>query len=282
MRDVVVDVPSDRAYLRCFGGGRLADGNPLRYVYLDEAGTSAREQIAIVAGVVIHAETEWRPLNDYLEFLRQRYVPSHLRDGYVFHATDLFSGGKNRADFPDAYRWRILDRLVSAPRKFRLGVVFGYRRKEEAWPDGPIAEASMRHAFAFAVCLSSANDYIKARFPKELATVWAEDCTHIRKKLKAVPKMIREHPEIFRRHAFDAITDSVNFAIKAEAPLLQIADACAFAIRRYAATGGKDDRLVRSMTGGSGDLSFAGRGGHGLITSQNGFAVQPHPFDRWE
>lgn len=55
--------------LRALGGEPLEGRNPVRMVFLDEAGYSAHEPFAVRAGVIVHADEQWRPVQERLNAL---------------------------------------------------------------------------------------------------------------------------------------------------------------------------------------------------------------------
>jgi hypothetical protein len=68
----------------------------VRYVFIDEAGTSAKEPISVVVGIIVHANKQCAlaetAVNDILNL-----IPEHLRDFCpVFHATNIWSDKKLR------------------------------------------------------------------------------------------------------------------------------------------------------------------------------------------
>jgi hypothetical protein len=75
----------------------------LRLIYLDEAGISEAEPVAVVAGIVVEADRD------------------------CFHATELFSGGRTftRQKWNRELRWTILERLLSIPKELQIPVVAG-------------------------------------------------------------------------------------------------------------------------------------------------------------
>jgi hypothetical protein len=235
--------PAPQRSPRAFGGGPLNGDRLVRFVYLDEAGTSVQEPVTIVAGIIIHADSQWKPAAQYLEDLRTRYVPPDQRDGFIFHAKELFSGGKqmDRAGWPAATRWEILEQLLRAPRLLNVSVALSYCKKDpradaENWDLKN--ELVLRHLIAFLECIKGANSVIKNQFPGEIAALVAEDNTAMRQKLRALPRLLKATNTpayIIGSTPFDAVVDTVHFAAKSEAPLLQIADACAFVVRRYLA-----------------------------------------------
>ncbi|HEY2395244.1 MAG TPA: DUF3800 domain-containing protein [Rudaea sp.] len=214
---------------RALFGGLLREGILVRLIYLDEAGTSRNEPVAVVAAAIFHPDKQWRNVDQYLSFLRKRYG---LKEDFIFHATELFSGGKvlDRKNWPAERRIPILKRVLSIPRKFDIPIMFGFYRQ-----DG-VTDADTRHHSAFALCLKRANDFIKDKYDGEVATVVAENVSEMRRWLAKTPDVLKNPPSTvpeLGRHPFDAVVDQIHFADKQGAPLLQVADAVAFAIRLF-------------------------------------------------
>src|ERR1700730_8168636 len=64
-------------------GGLLWGDRPLRYIFVDEAGTSARERISVVVGIIANADEHVMSAEALaLEVLRG--VPVKFRDGFKF------------------------------------------------------------------------------------------------------------------------------------------------------------------------------------------------------
>ena len=63
----------------------------VRLAFMDEAGTSRREPFVVVAAVMIHADTQLIPVEECLEELVEKHIPEGDRDGFVFHATNIWS-----------------------------------------------------------------------------------------------------------------------------------------------------------------------------------------------
>ncbi|WP_131997494.1 hypothetical protein [Dokdonella fugitiva] len=62
----------------------------------------------------------------------------------------------------------------------------------------------------------------------------AEDVPALQGKLKRVPKVFGNNLDWLTKHPFDVAIDEINFVQK-RVPLLQLADCCAFALRRQLA-----------------------------------------------
>lgn len=101
-------------------------------VYLDESGIGdiQHEKYVVVAGVIVQSE-QFKSVQKRIEEVRDKYVPEKYRNGFVFHATDLFQGSEkpiSRAEFPLALRHDALEELISIVGELKLPVV-------QAWQD---------------------------------------------------------------------------------------------------------------------------------------------------
>ena len=225
------------------------------YIYVDEAGTSANEPVTVVVGFIVHADHFWHEANNRLVKVLDQTVPSDLREGFHFHATDIWSRYRNYDDV-----WSRQDRLnciasvASIPRMIGAAIALGkVRRDAPAIGLKGLKEHDLQHILAFRGCVSRADKYIQEwGEQREIATVVAEDVPEKRRILK---KIIRAPvPDFSTTSEFIRLTvsekkkgvitqshdvpimrlvDTPHFVEKREAPLLQIADACAFSFRRY-------------------------------------------------
>ena len=126
------------------------------------------------------------------------------------------------------------------------------------------------HICAFQVCIAETDKFLRrATAPEEVATLVAEDVEHMRKFLRRIMEGLKRKshhlgPEYIRQDVTDIrpelqtfgtalkvekIIDCAHFAAKQEAPLLQIADACAFTIRRWINNQTRGDDLMKAMLG---------------------------------
>jgi len=204
----------------------------VRFVYVDEAGTSKKEPVAVVAAVIIQADDQWRKAEKRLEDIRQKYLPDNIRNGFIFHAKELFSGGKllsNKTGWSLEMRLPIIKEILAIPFELDFPVAFGFVRSR---PDDRYVA---RHLLAFSICIKAANDLIRVNFKDEIAIVIAEDVTHMRGILKKSSAVydVPSAPQWLTKHPYDTVVDRIHFAEKTDAPLLQIADHCAFALRHY-------------------------------------------------
>lgn len=238
--------------IRAFGGGPLLGSDAVRYVHVDEAGISRREPYAVVAGIVTHADKQWRALNQYLSDMADDLVPNEYREGLIFHAKDLFHGsGKfDREKWPRQKRMAIMEQLALIPSKFDIPVVSGIvEKKKHQWSDSTASEMDANHyALAFGLCATSA-EYFMRNFaePDEVATLIAEDVPHMRKHAQWGYKVLK-NPSLGWDKGSDAlascapltrIVEQPMFAAKDQSSILQVADLLAFALCRRA--NGKND-----------------------------------------
>jgi hypothetical protein len=65
-------------------------------IFLDAAGigNAKHEPVIVIAGVILHADKQWKDVGQYLSDMADALAPAEHRNGFVFHATELFSVGK--------------------------------------------------------------------------------------------------------------------------------------------------------------------------------------------
>ena len=234
------------------------DGECLvRLVYVDESGISANESIMVVAAVMIHADSQWVPVEQHIGQLIEKYVAKEDRRGFVFHATELYFGsGKifgNRQKYPLEKSREMLKEILSIPARFQLPIVFGFTRKEPEKSDqsrnNRREERAYQHGRAFTLCAVGVEKYMRNYAkPSEIATITAEDNTETKKTVKWMLDVFRspnaevrsflEWQSMMMKFPLDflplrKIIHTVHFAAKSDAFLLQLADACAFILRYY-------------------------------------------------
>lgn len=116
------------------GGAPLVGDRILRILYVDESGHSAKEPVALVAGLILNPDRQWRVLAERLDALRE-LVPEEFRDGFVFHANILFNGGKYRERWNREDSRSLLKKILAIPREMKIPIVLGYIRKSKERSD---------------------------------------------------------------------------------------------------------------------------------------------------
>jgi hypothetical protein len=100
----------------------------MRLTYLDEAGVSPEQGTLVVAGPLIHGDMQLDAIENHLGYLTFKHIPHADRAGFIFHATDIWSGKgcfKDRDQWPLDKRLEILDDLIAVPSKFELPIAYG-------------------------------------------------------------------------------------------------------------------------------------------------------------
>ncbi len=238
-------------------------------IYLDESGVSPDEPFLVVAGVVIHADKQWKAIEKYLHDMADDLIPPDMRAGFFFHSTELYSGGKRfkRDRWPKENRWKILEELVSIPTKFDLPIVCGIVFKEDfkvrqtrhlALSSGLTIKETLAvraQAVALMICAISFEQWAsKAAESNEVGLMIAEDNKEARTLMRNMINFNRNHelvallPEGTRKHVpLTRIVDTVHYAEKLDSSPLQIADACAFTLMRRLRRGADCERFYKLL-----------------------------------
>ncbi|HZE52338.1 MAG TPA: DUF3800 domain-containing protein [Bradyrhizobium sp.] len=247
---------------------------------MDESGISSGDPVLVVAAVIIEADKELIAIEKYLESLVEKHIPAQNRDGFVFHATDIYGGGKadclfhDRTVWPNEKRSAILEDLLAVPAKFDLSICVGLVQASEFPAKGsqevhtPAQIALASHAVALAQCEMAVEFWMRKNAPNEVAVVIAENNNDVRKAAKDTHIYLRSAEDMKKAgmdttglFPFTSIRDGIHFATKSESRHLQIADACAWAFHRAAVRGQNAERfypLIRKqiVSFGPGDEAF--------------------------
>jgi hypothetical protein len=233
--------PSTRAsfgQVLSLGGEPLAGDNIVRMLFLDEAGVGnpKDEPLLVVAGIIVNADKQWKAIQRRLRELKDRFMPPEAPEGYSFHATELFSGGKyfTRERYSRSERWSILETILSIPSEFNLPVVHAYLERDLA-PD----QMERLYGRAFIECAASAEAHLRTLPADEVGMVILEDNHEVRSQVRFMQSAGQTENHLLHAHLRDKywltrIVGEPHFEGKGPSSLLQIADACAFAIKRKA------------------------------------------------
>jgi hypothetical protein len=233
------------------------EGNRLvRVTYIDESGLSRKEPILVQAGVIVHGDDQLVSVEEHLEYLVEKHIPIDKREGFFFHATDIYGGGdknclfRDKDEWPDERRWAILDDLAAIPQKFDLPVCIGMIQKDQfplpAGTDKTNPEVLRRidvamHAMAIIQCEVGVELWLRKNTEREITHIIAENNHDVVLAAKEAHTMLRDPQAIVAAggpadhpvYPFKRIRDGLQFTTKAESRLLQIADVCAWSMRRY-------------------------------------------------
>lgn len=236
----------------------------MRLVYFDEAGISnpKHEPFLVVAGVIVNADRCLNALERHLEKLVTRHIPEENRGGFVFHATEIFNGGKTivRSDprWTPERRFVIADDLAAIPRKFGLQLAFGiveratFPRTFEMPQDmspGDLTVAA--HAVAFTSCAMLVEHWMRRSASDEICLLVVENNERAKKIIRDTQEYHQDRriepllTDAERRHfPFRKIKEDPLFQEKRRSSPLQVADFCAYILKR-ALMG--DNRFERFM-----------------------------------
>ncbi len=222
----------------------------VRFAFMDEAGISANEPTVVVAAVFVHGDKQLVPLENELNALVRKYILADRRQGFRFHATDVFSGtGKifaDRNEWPRDRRYALLRELARIPVRLDLPIVYRSVNREDVLSDSDNLNRHEKillpHAVAFITCTLEIELFMRSVFPAEIVQLVAEDNNEIRSRLKKTHAALRD-PNGFQKTAegrylhgllpFSHMRSAIHFANKDESSPLQIADVCAFLIRGH-------------------------------------------------
>lgn len=207
------------------------------------------------------ADRQWRVLEQHLSDLADRYAPPDAREGFCFHATELFSGGATfpRDRFPKEHRWRALDALCAIPWQFGLPVVMGHMPRADFAANNPGLSASDVLAVALAHCAAFCTIGVDLHLrqacpPDEVAAMVYENNDVSRRTIRDMHNLFRSpqksaafEGEIARYLPITRVVDTAHFAEKSDTSLLQIADACAFSIARKLKGASDADRFYSPL-----------------------------------
>tara|TARA_R110002110_G_scaffold335703_2_gene546350 strand:- start:1788 stop:2570 length:783 start_codon:yes stop_codon:yes gene_type:complete len=223
----------------------------MRIAYADESGKNRQDPHLVVAAVIVHADSQLIPVEEHLNALIQKHIPKDKQEGFYFHATEIYHGKNNKSIFhdrnewPDERRLAILDDLVKIPADFGLPICMNFLERATfpaAPPQKPHTNQEIEvaaHAITLAGCELSIEYWMRENTTNEVVLVTAEENSDIRKVAKEIHLMYRNKAELEKNglgnhpyFPFVKIKDGLQFAAKSECQLLQIADVCAWAIRK--------------------------------------------------
>jgi len=226
---------------------------------MDEAGTSPRHPVTVVAGIIIEAD---KALNLAEMLLEEALgaIPKRLGVDYEYSTKDIWGNPKYPEFWSMSDRIALIKSILRIPRRLEQGVGFAVQwgddtsyTKMEELPRWGMKKDQYEHWWATLYCIGRIDRYIRERCgPSEIGMIVAEDHL-LRSKLKIIPKLIRDNPlsmlpehiiwsEKERAQGYSTqvgeirvsrIRNAIHFVRKSEDKLVWIADAAAWALRAY-------------------------------------------------
>ena len=146
----------------------------------------------------------------------------------------------------------ILDDLAAIPEKLEIPVVFGQMPRARviehhvgASQMSPHELSITTHAVAFLHCVLNVEELMRQNWPDEIAQLVSEDNSDARAAIKDSYALMRDPTDGVHRSSLlplRKILGPVLFAEKTESRPLQLADTCAFFIRRRLARNAEKTR----------------------------------------
>ena len=244
----------------------------MRYVFLDETGTSDSEPFTLVLGVIVQADEQFHLVEERLLELSNQVPPSFRAKHRYLHAKDILGSQFMRDEWPTAARVQLVKEVMSIPRTMRLGLAVGLRRRDtkdarQVYPKTTMSAVQFDHSIAFLMCISQADKWIRLHAgPREVATAIHED-NNTKKYLQDVARgLTREKFELKSDQFFAATNDliipreagmvhisrirmPIYFAEKRDEPLLQLADICCFGFKRFYGGYAYSEEYMKSLIG---------------------------------
>ena len=234
---------------RAFGGGPLVGDSWVRMLYLDQSGIGKiqHDPILVVAGIIVHADSQWVPVARKLDELLADATPAGAKKPRFFHAKDVFHGSGEfpREQWDMKRRNDLLDAVGSLVEEFRLPVVWiGVDREEfaAAHPDESPAD-HLRDCYTTAAigCFMQAELYLRQEhLTGEVCSILMEENKELQKRIPEMMAFMRdpgeeaEHllPNWKMVMPLSKLIDTPACQPKTGSSILQLADYCAFAIKR--------------------------------------------------
>lgn len=224
----------------------------MRLIYVDEAGNSTKEPVIVILGVIIEADSQWRSVADEINDVFDRWVPPQFREGFIFHGKEVFSGGKYREYWSFPERLNFFKDFLSIVKRQRLVLCISAAKKENAANLEKLSQImpadKIEHLLAYRMCVARADRFLRVHTNNaELGVVIVEDSPGMKELLKKVHHALKNDPIVFTPEMLlegsmnkegevwmiTNIVDCPHFVDKTDSVMLQLADAFAFAFRRY-------------------------------------------------
>jgi hypothetical protein len=228
----------------------------MQLIYLDEAGIAADDPVTTVCGIMLGSAEQWKSAYDNINWVISQHVPKDVRDengNFVPHAKKVW-GMNYRKVWPLESRTAFLHDLLFILEFSSLTIAWAYARNTLKLRDVPpgLRPEHARHAFAFELCVAEADQCIRTALPPPASPSGICICedNDQRRFLQWVTANLSRKPlKIPGRDEYriERMIDTVHFVQKGQAPIIALADVCAWALKRY--MGGKADAepFMRSL-----------------------------------
>jgi hypothetical protein len=257
---------------RAFCGGPLEGDRLVRLVYVDEAGISnpKHEPYLVVAAVLVDGDKQLRGVVRHLDKIVERHIPPEFREDFVFHATELFNGGgkvfkRHPPDDPSPPEWPlerrllIADELAAIPKKHNLRVAFGSVERSnfpQNLPPTAMSASELNvgaHVTAYMVCALHVDQWLRRQADDEICLMVVEDNEQARTLIRETQVYNQRPntnlPEDMRGVLpLKRIMEDPLFQRKRRSSVLQLADFCAYVVKRRLMSDRRYDRFFGAFS----------------------------------
>lgn len=236
------------AHVRSLSGHELSGAKLVRLTYFDDAGlfNQKQEPFIVIGGCMVDADRQLVALEEEIAKVAEKHIPEEDRDGFVFHATALWSGSKylDRDEWPLERRFAILRDLVRIPRMLDIPLTFGFQDRSAAERATPNLDWTSRdlelsyYADTYARFAESVERSMREIWPDEITIIFGEDNDAIRAMVKVAhnhfrdPAWVKSTNPSLTYFPFKKIKEGVHFSPKPESMPLQIADLVTFFVKK--------------------------------------------------
>lgn len=220
----------------------------MRLTYFDDAGlfNAQQEPFIVIGGIIVNGDEQLIPLENAIDALVRKHIPEKDWNGFVFHATELWSGGRYfaRDAWPLEKRLEILGDLAAIPGQLETPVSLGYQDREVALRLLGAERRGLRetelslYLDCYARFCETVEHFMREVADDEVTLLIGEDNDAIRSMVKAAHQSFRDAKwvdstnPLLTYFPFEKIREGVHFSPKPESKALQIADVCTFVIKR--------------------------------------------------
>jgi Protein of unknown function (DUF3800) len=202
----------------------------MRLVYIDESGVGDpnQEPFTVVAGVVINGDTQWKSFEADLGDMRKDF-PQLLEDTEL-KARDLFWGRCAFQPWDRESRVSLQKELLKLIARHKLPIHAAFVERDffnGLYPDLGVKPEDQ----ALVMCLSAIETWFCGNAAGEVGTIIA-DRTQREKDFKDSLRLYRKAKVGYSNAKFNHLIEPILFADSKEAWGIQLADHCAFFIKR--------------------------------------------------
>jgi hypothetical protein len=217
-------------------------------VYLDEAGIGdlKTDKFVVMTGVVV-LEKQWNEAVVGIQKIVDKYIHPLARPIHIFHAKELFhgTGRMPKTMYTKEERWNCLEELCALIPKVSVSLlaIKVDREKTKASMARDVekhGEVVASQMAAMSAMIWQTERFVRAFTPDRHAIMIFENNDQCKKAFGHIVWMLRNpvSAEVLSDIAYSSllplkgIIDTAHFVEKRGAPLLQLADVCAFVLRR--------------------------------------------------